>query len=184
VRQLAQLNQYVFSVIEIKSLHNQLSLLLVSAALLLIFTSAAEAHEIKPAIVDLNFKQGTSDTNRRVDGNQLSIDMVVNLESLMADIGPDHKDTDASENSNYYKTLRALDDEALRAEFESFQETLLSQTNVTDSLENTIPLALKAFSFQQSATLISLATPSLPSVPHLLKIPLLSVGNGAHHLAK
>jgi hydrogenase/urease accessory protein HupE len=144
VRQLAQLSQYVFSAIEIKSLQNQLSLLLVSAALLLIFTSAAEAHEIKPAIVDLNFKQGTSDTNSRVDGNQLSIVMVVNLESLMADIGPDHKDTDTSENSNYYKTLRALGDKALRAEFESFQETLLSEINLTDSLENKIPLTLKS----------------------------------------
>jgi hydrogenase/urease accessory protein HupE len=142
VRQLALLNHYVSSFVEFKSLHNQLSLLFVSAALLLIINSTAAAHEIKPAIVDLNFKQGTGDSNSRVDGNPLFIDMVVNLESLMADIGPDHKDTDASENSNYYKTLRALDDKALRAEFESFRETLLSQINVSDSLGNKIPLSL------------------------------------------
>ena len=69
--------------------------------------------------------------------------MLVNLESLMADIGPDHEDTDTSKNSQYYKALRALDSETLRSEFESFEENLLSQIQITDSLKNRIPLTVK-----------------------------------------
>lgn len=143
MRLLSQPNQYVYSVIEFMSFYKNFSLLLLSAALLLSTTSIAEAHEIKPSIVDLNFKLGTNTTNSPVDGNQLSVEIIVNLESLMADIGPDHKDTDTSENSDVYKTLRSLDENSLRGEFDSFQETLLSQINITDSLENKILLTLK-----------------------------------------
>lgn len=108
--------------------------------LLTIASPGAKAHEIKPAIVELNYKLDT--VTATTDGPQLSVDMIVNLESLMANIGPDHKDTDTSENSSYYKTLRALENTALRSEFTSFQDTFLSRIDITDSFGKRLPLSL------------------------------------------
>ena len=115
---------------------------LFTTLLLLVFPNLVRAHEIKPAIVDLNFtKNATTSAS-----SQLSIDIVVNIESLMADIGPDHEDTDSSENSSVYKHLRAMDDISLLSEFQNFQVRFISEIQISDSRENKIPLTLKSVS--------------------------------------
>jgi hydrogenase/urease accessory protein HupE len=115
---------------------------LFTTLLLLVFSNLVRAHEIKPAIVDLNFtKNATTSAS-----SQLSIDIVVNIESLMADIGPDHEDTDSSENSSVYKHLRAMDDISLLSEFQNFQVRFISEIQISDSRENKIPLTLKSVS--------------------------------------
>jgi type IV secretory pathway VirB2 component (pilin) len=118
----------------------RLKFLLAIISLLLVFTNLARAHEIKPAIVDLNY----SSNSNTLGDNGLLIDIVVNLESLMAEIGPDHEDTDESENSHIYKNLRAMDDDSLRSEFDSFQSRFISGISITNSRENTFALNLKS----------------------------------------
>lgn len=112
---------------------------LAAVALLLVMVSLAGAHEIRPAIVDLNFIN-------QIDtlGNaELSVVIVVNLESLIADIGPDHDDTDTSENSGVYQQLRAMDRDALLSEFQSFQSRFISGVLISNTLDEIIPLSLQ-----------------------------------------
>ena len=108
------------------------------ATLLGIFPSVATAHELKPAIVNLNFSQGSNNSQTSL----LSIDIVTNIESLIADIGPEHEDTDSSNNTILYKELRAMDERTLMNEFSSFQSKFISQFDITDSQNNSIPLTL------------------------------------------
>ena len=108
------------------------------ATLLGIFPSVATAHELKPAIVNLNFSQGSNNSQTSL----LSIDIVTNIESLIADIGPEHEDTDSSNNTILYKELRAMDERTLMNEFSSFQSKFISQIDITDSQNNSIPLTL------------------------------------------
>lgn len=116
------------------------SCLVITTTLLLVFSNLAKAHEIRPAIVDINYSNNSNSS----DGSELLIDIVVNLESLMADIGPDHDDTDASENSHIYKKLRAMNDDSLLTEFKSFHSQFMSGISVTNSNEGAIALTLKS----------------------------------------
>jgi len=49
--------------------------------------------------------------------------MIVNLESLMAEVGPEHDDTDDSENSIKYKQLRELEQMSCFRHFPIFKTT-------------------------------------------------------------
>jgi len=74
-----------------------------------------QAHEIRPAIADLTFEaQG---------GYQISISL--NLEALIAEIGPQHKDTSDAPNAKRYDQLRALAPVLLRSAFEGFSSKFL-----------------------------------------------------------
>jgi len=98
----------------------------VTGLLLLFISLCVAAHELKPAIVDLNYVSNNDD-------KRLIIEMIVNLESLMADIGPEHDNTDDSENSERYKYFRELEQDALLQEFSQFEEQFLSSINILDS---------------------------------------------------
>ncbi|MFT6876351.1 MAG: hydrogenase/urease accessory protein HupE [Granulosicoccus sp.] len=114
--------------------------ILIITTVLLVFSNLARAHEIKPAIVDLNY---SSDSDQ--PGNsELLIDIVLNVESLMADIGPDHEDTDASENAHIYKKLRAMEDGTLLSEFDSFQSRFIAGISIINSRENSLALTVKS----------------------------------------
>jgi len=110
------------------------------AAFLLLQPSFTQAHEIRPAIVDLNY---TSSQVADVEGN-LSVVIVLNLESLIAGIGPEHDNTDTAENADDYKQLRSLSQAALLDEFERFQTTLLSSLKITTSDNQTVPLSVSS----------------------------------------
>ncbi len=76
-----------------------------AVGLLLALAPAAGAHEIRPAIADVSF---ADDATYRVALN-------VNLEAVLAGIGPAHADTNESPNAQQYNTLRSLPPAALEA---------------------------------------------------------------------
>ncbi len=79
-------------------------------AIILLASSATRmlAHEIRPAIADVS-----------VQGNQVSIDILLTLETLVAGLDVSElEDTNASPLAERYDALRALDPKALRAAFD------------------------------------------------------------------
>lgn len=104
---------------------------IITAVVLVFLSLCVAAHELKPAIVDLNYETKSEET--KSGENRLRIDMIVNLESLMTDIGPDHDNTDDSENSDEYKQLRELEENELLHEFTGFQTQFLSNIKVLDA---------------------------------------------------
>lgn len=103
-----------------------------SAALVLtIALSPARAHEIRPTIVDTDFS----------DANRFTITISANLEALLAGIGPEHEDTDASPSAERYKALRALPPQALRARFQAFAPDWMARIHVAFD-DARAPLAL------------------------------------------
>lgn len=83
---------------------------------LILSTSAALAHEIRPAIAELSFGNDSSSYKLVID---------VNLESLIAEIGPDHEDTDESTNADKYNLLRSMSPDDLGREFQKFEKSFL-----------------------------------------------------------
>lgn len=81
----------------------------------------ATAHEVRPAVIDLNLGE-------RV----YAIEILANLEAMMAGIEPEHTDTDESANAPRYNALRSLQPEALAAEFEQFKPVFLSKLQIED----------------------------------------------------
>jgi hydrogenase/urease accessory protein HupE len=82
----------------------------------LAFHASASAHEIRPSIADLQFQ---------ADGTWQA-EILVNLEALLARIGPEHADTNESPNADRYNTLRAMAPDQLVQEYNAFQPTLLN----------------------------------------------------------
>ncbi|MEM7526017.1 MAG: hypothetical protein AAF360_20130, partial [Pseudomonadota bacterium] len=80
-------------------------------------TSGAAAHEVRPALAEIDFPAGES---------RYQIAFVLNLEALIAGIGPEHDDTDDAPNANVYDALRALDAAGLEAEFDAFAPRFLA----------------------------------------------------------
>jgi hypothetical protein len=72
-------------------------------AMLLLCASAA-AHEIRPAVATLTLAP---------DG-RYELAIVVNIEAVVAQVSPQHRDTDESPNAREYNHLRALAPESLR----------------------------------------------------------------------
>lgn len=79
----------------------------------------AKAHELSPAVADLSFGS---------DNFDLKIEM--NIEAVIAQIGPEHDDTDDSPNAAQYEALRALDENSLTEEFETFIEEFVRSVDI------------------------------------------------------
>lgn len=88
------------------------------SAMLLVFASCADllAHEIRPAIVDLEF----------VGDGVVRLDMSLILEAALAEIGADHGDTDDSPNAQRYDQFRLMDETDLATEFSRFRARFLN----------------------------------------------------------
>ena len=71
---------------------------LLSGFLLALCALPILAHEIRPAVADLYIQ---------ADGNY-RLELQVNMEALLAGVGPTHADTDESPNAKTYNELRAL----------------------------------------------------------------------------
>jgi len=84
------------------------------------------AHESKPSIVNLDYASQSGD-------KKLLVEMVVNLESVIADIDPSHNNTDDAKSKAHYEQLRQLESADLQREFSSFQDTFLSSIHLTDA---------------------------------------------------
>lgn len=76
--------------------------------LLLLVAGSALAHEIRPAVATLALEP---------DG-RYELSIVVNMEAVLAEVSPAHRDSNESPNARAYNRLRALPPEALRAEFD------------------------------------------------------------------
>ena len=70
------------------------------------FLAPVRAHELRPAIATAGFDAP----------GRLVLDLSVNLEALIAEIGAGHEDTSQSDNAAIYDRLRALGSDDLRAE--------------------------------------------------------------------
>lgn len=90
--------------------------------LILFYASVAAAHEIRPAVVDMNLgPQG------------YTAEILLNLESLMAGIEPQHSDTSESLNAPLYDELRGLSAAQLEARFLQFEATFLGSIRIEDN---------------------------------------------------
>jgi hydrogenase/urease accessory protein HupE len=89
--------------------------LVISCLGLLALPYSAHAHEIRPALVDLHLDKN----------NAYTLTLRLNLEAVMAEIGPQHSDTSESANANRYNTLRALPSQELQSAFEAYKQTFL-----------------------------------------------------------
>lgn len=87
----------------------------ITLLLLSLTLSNAYAHEIRPAIVDLNLQEN----------QQYEVIIHLNLEALIAQISPQHQDTETSKNVATYNALRKMDAKQLKPKFDAFLPTLL-----------------------------------------------------------
>lgn len=119
---------------------------LVATTIGLLFTLvAATAHEQQPAIGDLSF-----------DGNTANLELVLNLEALLAGIGPEHDDTDDAPEAERYNTLRALTPEALEAEFRATSASFLANVKAQIKAKNgedALPVTLGSLNIVDAANL-------------------------------
>jgi hydrogenase/urease accessory protein HupE len=76
---------------------------------------SVRAHEIRPAIVTLSLA-----SNDHYDAT-----VTLNIEALIAGIGPQHTDTNDAPEAVKYNALRALSPDALRAKFDEFSKRWL-----------------------------------------------------------
>ena len=81
--------------------------------------SSAEAHRISPAITSL-FSQPDS----------LRAEISINLEALIAGIGPEHEDTDDAPASEEYNRLRAMPASELEQVFQGFASEFTKQLEI------------------------------------------------------
>ena len=90
-------------------------LFLVIAFLALLPGHAARTHELRPAIADITVER---------DG-LLTARIRLNLEALLAGIGPEHRNTKDAPNAAEYDALRKLPPEDLRVRFEQRREEII-----------------------------------------------------------
>ncbi|MEW5757461.1 MAG: HupE/UreJ family protein [Pseudomonadota bacterium] len=83
----------------------------IGALWLLAWSITVSAHEIRPAVVTGVFAAG-----------EYRIEIQLNLEALMAEIGPEHATSAASPNARRYDALRALPPLELRRQFEVWRD--------------------------------------------------------------
>jgi HupE / UreJ protein len=91
---------------------NYVSRALCAAVVLgVVATGTVEAHEIRPAVVTIGLAGEAP----------VEIAIALNLEALLANVGPEHKDSNDSPQAATYNALRALEPAALRARFAEMQ---------------------------------------------------------------
>jgi hydrogenase/urease accessory protein HupE len=81
----------------------------------LFLAPAADAHRLRPAIVTVTFG----------DEGAWEAALQLNLEALLAGIGPEHEDTSEAPQAEVYNALRELPPDALRARFDAAAPRLL-----------------------------------------------------------
>ncbi len=91
--------------------------LLLSILMLLFIWQPVKAHENVPAITTLTFTQEQS----------FEIVFEVNLEALIAKIGPQHEDTDDAPTAQLYNELRSLPPKELKKQFGGFSEEFTAE---------------------------------------------------------
>ena len=112
-------------------MHSLKSLQLVILVFLLnlIILTHAYAHEIRPAIVDLNINNNAS----------YEIQIKLNLEAILARIDPKHKDTNDSQSAQEYNMLRTLNPDVLQQRFELFKPEFIKGITIKTEAKSLTP---------------------------------------------
>jgi len=84
------------------------------------FLPNANAHQLRPAIVSLEFSQNGS----------VNVTIQANLESIVAGIGATHENTDDAPQAERYNELRALSSQQFEKEFRRVAESIIKQFNL------------------------------------------------------
>ncbi|MFD1160611.1 HupE/UreJ family protein [Roseovarius aestuarii] len=105
-------------------------LVAVAMTMILLVANAARAHELNPAIANIEL---------RGDGTA-NLSLSVNLEALIAGIGPEHDNTETAPQAAVYETLRQLPPEVLLRDFEEFEPRYLAGLSVA---ADGVPLVLE-----------------------------------------
>ena len=100
--------------------------------LLTLFASlGAHAHEIRPTVIDMS-----------IDAGEVRLVLRANVEALLADISPEHDDTDQSPNAQRYDRLRELAPEALRSRLIKNAGRFVDTMELIDDQGGRVALAL------------------------------------------
>ncbi|MBT8421670.1 MAG: HupE/UreJ family protein [Gammaproteobacteria bacterium] len=86
----------------------------------LLLPLVGEAHTVRPAVVTVN----------AAASGELSVTIRVSAELLLARIGPEYADTNDAPNAAEYDAYRALDPQALEAEFAGFVPEFMAKTGL------------------------------------------------------
>ncbi len=92
------------------------SLLRLFVVLIAIYISPIVAHEVRPAVADIQF----------IPGGEVHLSMEVNLEALIAGIEPRYTNTNEAPEAEKYDGLRALDRTQLALEYTKFMPQYIS----------------------------------------------------------
>ncbi len=88
-----------------------------------LFSAVAHAHALRPTIAEVTFPAGES--------SYQIVFQPINLEALIAEIGPGHDDTNESINASVYDGLRELPSAELKARFDGFAPDFLNGITLT-----------------------------------------------------
>lgn len=116
---------------------SHLVFLLFSLSVVALVATPAAAHELRPAIADITLQQTTGQPNYVAKAT-----IKLNLESLMADIGVEHDDTDDSPNSERYKQLRELSPDELVQASQQFQQEFNDHLSIVSNTGRQIEVTI------------------------------------------
>ena len=94
--------------------------------------SIVNSHELRPAIADLSV----------VGDNSFKISISLNLEAFIAEVSPDHEDTDEAPSAKKYNDLRKFSPSRLRSAFTPKEKEFLKTLTVKDN-GTTLAIALE-----------------------------------------
>ena len=95
-------------------MHNKAAFQLLFCLLLGAICTELVAHELRPAIADI----------RLPERGQVELQLELNLESVLAGIGAEHRDTDNAPNARFYRSLRELSASELEKRLRDFEPGL------------------------------------------------------------
>ena len=100
-----------------------------------LFASFANAHEMRPTVADIAISAATAGESQKA-----RVLVRANLEKLMAEIGPEHDDSDSAPNRQLYDSLRAMDENQLALEYAAFEQRLVDGIEIRSGAGRKIAL--------------------------------------------
>ena len=108
---------------------------LLAFSLFFLCSTHSQAHELRPAVADI---EATSQS--------INVSMRVNVEALITEIGPEHSDSDDSPQAAVYNRLRQMPAPELEIELQNYLPSLLDQISLTSGTGEELPLTLASVS--------------------------------------
>lgn len=96
---------------------------------LLLFIKSSYAHELRPAIANLNIYEKDNIVNA-------TLSIRLNLEAIIAEVNMDHSNTEESEKSGQYESLRTMNADELLKKFNSKIRDLQNKIYLTSANSN------------------------------------------------